>query len=185
MPINIAHTIGTLALLGMLVVVSFSFAMVTTSLRVEVTKEQLTAIGEYIALHLVEMATLVEASNLDYNYTGKIMVRNITIPPDIQGNVYLIEIITSSSKQCFVRLSLLSRRDISIDVPIPIKVESQTIILSTRLLPSLQEPPEKALYSSSGEVFQFAIWGYRIVILDGESRMEISYIGIGRWERPF
>jgi hypothetical protein len=170
LPINMAHTIGTLALLGMLIVVSASFAMVTNSLEGEVTKEQLSAVGEYIALHIVEMATLVDTSNLDYNDTGRIMIRNITLPPAIQGKVYIIEIVNGTSNQCFVRLSMLTRPDISVEVPIPLSQVSQRIVLTTRLLPSLNRTDR--LYS--GEEFRFAIWGYRNGSLS---------VGLARWEK--
>lgn len=176
-----AHTIGTLALLGMLIAVSVSFLMVTSSLQVEVTKEQLSALGEYIALHIVEMATLVDTSNLNKNDTEKIMIWNISLPPDIQGKIYAIDLVSlQTSNSYFVRLFMLTRPDIKVEVPIPLTYVSQRIVLSTSLLPSLN--PTDRLYS--GEGFSFAIWGYRSSFIEEETgrKTETLFVGIARWE---
>jgi hypothetical protein len=186
-----AHTIGNLALLGMLIIVTASFSLVVSSLQVEVAKEQLSSIGEYIALHLVEMATLVDTSNLNYSaWTGQpiVMVRNITLPSDIQGNIYLIQIVRSSpSDQYYLRLFILKRPDISVNISIPFCQKSSNIEISIKVFPSLDINswrPQDRLYSgneiefasTSGLVkkrIQFCVWGYR---------NETLYVGLARWE---
>ncbi|MBS7610505.1 hypothetical protein KEJ19_08160 [Candidatus Bathyarchaeota archaeon] len=190
MPINMAHTIGTLALLGMLIIVSVSFAMVTSSIQAEVTKEQLSAVGEYIALHIVEMATLVDTSNLKFSgWTGKplVMVRNITLPPDIQGKIYIIQLVHTPSGQYFVRLSMLTRPDISVNVSIPLSSRGSNVNLSLKVLPSLNIEewiPQDRLYSgdkfavfSTSDVamkkIQFCVWGYR---------NDSLYVGLAKWK---
>lgn len=164
-----AHTIGSLALLGMLIIAGASFAMVTSSLQVDVTKEQLSAVGEYIAIHIVEMATIVDTSNLNYSETGKIMIRNITLPPDIQGKAYVIKLVCRSSNLYFVRLFMLTRPDISVEVQVPLGQGGGSIVLLTGLLPSMKNIDSL----HSGEGFRFAVWGFRNGSL---------YVGLARWE---
>lgn len=129
MQVSIQHVVGTTALIFLVISVGFYFYILSSYVQVDILKQQLGDAAEYVSLNLVEIVTLVNASNQPY----VIMVKAIEMPTDIGGRAYVVEIInqTDLGKGCYVHVYMLSRPDIEAESLIPLNATQSWIRLET------------------------------------------------------
>jgi hypothetical protein len=107
MGIPIKHVIGTVALIGVVIAVGFSYTIITSYIDADIMKQQLNQIAEYVALNLIEITSLVNYAN----YSGTPMMKILKLPSDLGGRTYsisLLKLVSETGQGYYVEAQLVS-----------------------------------------------------------------------------
>jgi len=117
--ISLKHIIGTVALLGLVISIGLSYAIITSYVETDVKKQQLGQIGEYVSLNLVEITNLVRLANS----SDSPMIKTIDLPFDLAGRAYVIQILCSVEEGYYVHCYLVSQTNVFSDSFLPFNFE--------------------------------------------------------------
>lgn len=180
MDVPLKHVIGTVALIGLVIAVGLSYAIVTSYIEAEVTRKQLEQIAENVSLNIVEIVNMVDFANF---LTKNAMMKILELPSDLGGKAYMIKLADEKmqGKGYCVYAQLVTRPDISARSPLPINSTQTRLIVMTenedvRILPVKGET--NMIYCSPtvyGGNNNIVVWGWK-------PDADTTWAGIGLWK---
>ena len=171
MDISLKHIIGTVSLLGLMISIGLSYAIITSYIEVDVTKQQLSQISEYVSLNLVEMTNLCRLAN-------RTMIKQIELPNDLTGKAYGIKLLFSEDEGYYVRCYLVSRENVFSDSFLPFNINPQESPVEFEIGSDVSELP---IGDQDTQIFYSnLVYGGNDVVVWGAPLDEIRmHIGIG------
>lgn len=186
MDVPISHVIGSIALMLLTISVASYFIITYSHVQSGILKQQLREVGEYIQTNLIEIIALVDFKNfLDKYATFKIL----ELPPDLSGYAYAVELTKDSENVPIINLYLISRRDVSVSLKIPLNTIESNVIIYTANDPWEPLPSRGGVIKSSGKIYsgirssgeKVVVWGWVEGKLE-DSGVNLIWAGIGVWE---
>ncbi len=185
MDVPISHVIGSIALVLLTISVASYFIITYSHVQSDILKQQLREVGEYVQANLMEIIALVDFKNFLEQYaTFKIL----ELPPDLSGYAYAVELTKDSENSPIISLYLVSRRDVSVSLKIPLNATVSNLIIHTVNDPWEPLSSKGGVIKSSGRIYsgvrsnkeKVVVWGWVYEKL--ESGVNVIWAGIGVWE---
>jgi len=177
MDVPISHVVGTIALISLVVAAGVAYSLITSYIEVEVRKQQLNQIAEYVALNLVEIVNLVNFAN--FSSDPGTMMRILNLPSNL---AYLIMLVDASGQGqgYYVYTQLMGREDVSARSLIPLNSTQTPVIFvvdSKGFLRVRGEDSRVIQYSSTvyGGAQDVVVWAWK-------KDDTATWAGIGLWK---
>lgn len=182
MHVPIQHIIGTAALIGLVISVSFAYTILTSSVQQDIVQQQLAQVSEVVALKIVEIVNLANFANFGNFTRNDTMMMTLDLPPALSGRAYAVQMMdgVDNSQGYSVNSYLVAQNTTSASATVPFNSTQGSVRLTTDAADASNvywlEAGTKAVISSIvvyGGNSRAVIWAWR-----GEGNVTRAGLGV-------